>query len=148
MTRESLTAAYCATSYCVSTASGKIRLRIGEASTELARLLAEQHVAGFAVISAENPGSRQLSQDENQQRSAALQARLGAEGFRFLPAENVADQAAWPLEVSFLVLDCDREAAIRLGRAFAQAAVLVGDAAGCPELLWLESEAAGQGATG
>ncbi|MCP5268891.1 MAG: DUF3293 domain-containing protein [Zoogloeaceae bacterium] len=140
MTRESLTAAYGATSYCVFAASGLIRLRVGETSAELAKLLAAQHAACFAVISAENPGSRQLPPEENRQRSAALQARLTAENFDFLPAENVADQAGWPVEISFMVLDCDREAATRLGRAFAQAAVLVGDARGCPRLLWLESE--------
>lgn len=137
MDREALSRAYRATTYRVQTGTDSFDLRVGSASAALVATLAAEKQACFALISAENPRSGIFRDQENRRCTKALQDLLTTEGLPHFAARNIADQGDWPVELSFLVLGCSIESAMRIGHRFEQAAILTGGADGRPELCWL-----------
>ena len=132
----SLAAAYGATTYRVLLPQGALDLRVGA--------LAPGGLGPFPwmVITACNPGSLKLSEEENHVRQEALVARLRALGLPFVAAENLADAGDWPVERGFWVSSprLGRPLALALGREFGQVAVLWGQTGDVAQLLWSEGE--------
>ena len=123
-------AAYLAASYRVG---GKLVLRVGEPSRVLDHLLANRGLDEWAYLTAHNPRSRQLTQEENAARQRELLARLA--GRRLLLGHAEAPDGAWR-EASVLVLGMARDEALALARSFEQNAFLAGRRGGVAELVW------------
>lgn len=126
--------AYRETDYHVNGASPFV-LRIGERSARLLALHAAHGVSASAFVTACNPRSRSLADDENARRHAALRERLRAEGYAFVEGLGRHPTNGWPGETSVLVLGLARAAAHRLGQDLEQNAVVAIAADGVPELL-------------
>jgi hypothetical protein len=76
------------------------------------------------VITAYNPGSRQLPDEVNARRNAALAADLRAVGLDIVLAVGRAPDGNDPWrEASFAVIDADLDTVLRLGRAHGQRAI-------------------------
>jgi hypothetical protein len=133
--RAELDRAYRATSYL----AGPLRLRIGRRNAALDAMLAERGEETWAYLSAWNPGSEPVDDATNRVAHARLLAALQPRAT--LAGESRSDDGSWPPEASVLVLGIGREEAIRLGRAFGQAAILVGRRGQEAELVWLEDPA-------
>ena len=110
-----------------------IVLRIGERNGELDALLGES--GGAAFLTAANPGSERLSDEENARRSAALREMLDAAGTAYREGEGRDPRHAWPPEPSLLVLGIARAEAIRLARGLGQNAFVWCEAGRAPELV-------------
>ncbi|MBS1914249.1 MAG: DUF3293 domain-containing protein [Bacteroidetes bacterium] len=136
MMQESLEAHYRATSYVVEAGGAAVVIRIGEASLALDRLLDDLHAGSFAFITAWNPGSVPVCDDENQARNGELRERIVAMGHAALEGEGRADRGPWVPERSFFVPDIPLEAAVVLARRFAQRAIVFGRRGEAPELVW------------
>ena len=136
MPQARLAAAYGATTYRVLLPGGAVDLRVG------GRTPRELGPFPWMVITACNPGSVKLSEEENQVRQQVLAARLGTLGFPFVAAENLADAGDWPVEPGFWVSSplLDRQLASALGLEFGQYAVLWGVVGEVSELLWSGAE--------
>jgi hypothetical protein len=132
--RDDLAAAYRAATYRLELADGALDLRIGEPSPRLDAFLAAAGTERAAIVTAENPGSRPLPAAENASRTERLGARLAAAGARVVAAESRAADGGWR-ERSFLVLGLEEAAAVELGRAFDQAAIVVCEHARPPRLV-------------
>jgi hypothetical protein len=89
----------------------------GQPAAEMVR-----EIGTFWVLTAWNPGSEKLSDTENAERHAALCAHLDELGHTWLPALGTSPDGSWS-EQSVAVPDLDREAALAIGREFAQEAV-------------------------
>lgn len=111
----------------------------GHANPALAQLLRCAGARRYAVITACNPGSRQLDAADNAARQAWLAERLTCLKLRFFPACNGPDASDWPAEPSFLVLDAPLALLRRLGRACGQNALVAGRRGGRPRLVWLHA---------
>lgn len=135
MTQSELAAAYAATCYRVYLPGGVIDLRVGKTDARLAAWLATTGARCFAVLTACNPGSV-ASVERNAEQQAALVADLLEGNYDTFSAENIADDAAWPLEESVFVPDIERLDALALAADYGQNAILWGTAAGTPELAW------------
>lgn len=133
-----LKAAYLATTYRIWLPSGPVDLRVGEGCAALEKYLAENRCRAWLVITASNPASVRLEEQENLARLRILGGLLQSLALPTLPAENLADDGLWPAEPGFCVAApvMDRELAQALGRRQGQNAVLFGEAGGLPELLW------------
>ena len=133
--RARLAAAYCRTAYRIRVGGGSFDLRIGQPWA-----LPEAAGAGngFAYLTAVNPGSHRLDDDDNASRQAALYAELSAAGFAPLPGVAVADDGAWPDEPGWLVSGLGADAALSLARAYGQNAFLVGRPGRAVEMLWCD----------
>jgi hypothetical protein len=135
MADDALLAAYRRTRFCADTAQGRLVIRVGETCAELDALLRATGCARWAYITAFNPGSFRLSDDENEAQQRELESALRQLGHPMFRGEGIGDDGTWAPEPSFLALCIEREAAVGLGRRFGQLAILCGDLDGSAELV-------------
>jgi hypothetical protein len=88
-------------------------------------------------VTACNPFSAELSDEENRTRKAGLEQDLRARGLRYLPGIGRHPSNGWPGEPSFLVLGIDLSAAKALGVRLEQNAIVWAGEGGVPELVLL-----------
>lgn len=112
-------------------------LRIGEPSPELLAEHRAHALRGSAFVTACNPFSRSLSDEENRARQATLLADMQSRGLRCIEGHGQHPSNDWPPEPSFLVLGLDRAAACELGRQWEQNAIVWAGPKAIPELILL-----------
>jgi hypothetical protein len=136
-----LRAAYEATSYVVHASPvGGFTIRCGAVSPALDALLAAAATDTWAFITAHNPGSRRLDDAENRHRHAALVEEVRRRGLVWYDGAGAGNDGVWPAEESVLVPGLDEAAAVALGRAFGQLAVVVGERGGPARLAWVSDK--------
>lgn len=128
-----LLTAYLETDYFVSD-DPPLLLHIGEENDDAKILLASFAVDSAAFITAWNPGSRTLSDDENDARQAELLGEIEARRLNYLV--GYGERKDW-LEYSYLVLGINRDSARELAEQFEQNAFVWLDQSGVPELVTL-----------
>ncbi|MGH7858079.1 MAG: DUF3293 domain-containing protein [Candidatus Binatia bacterium] len=136
-----LLAAYLRTIYRVQSPGGAIDLRVGEPSPELDRLLDQRHATRWAWLTAVNPGSQLLPDEENRARLERLERELVQLDWPFLPGVAVEPDGDWPDEPSFLVFDPGADHLRHLAREHGQYACLAGERGGAPQLVVLTGTA-------
>lgn len=139
-----LDAAFRATTYRIFLPRLGIDLRIAAANRPLAVWLNHEGIDRWAILSAWNPGACARSAADNRQRQAQLEMALLQAEFTTYAAENVADAADWPVEEACFVPGISLEEAVTLAQQFGQLALVHGDAAGIPQLFWIEKGSDGQ----
>lgn len=121
--------------YVIDDGEAKFTIRLGADNAELREFLAGRGIATWSFLTAYNPQSKPLSDEENAARQAELVRSLDSQGFKYLNGYGTGDD--WDPEASLFILDISREAALRLGRQFGQHAILWGESGvGGPELVW------------
>ena len=115
-------------------------IRVGAASDALDALLAAHGADTWAFITAHNPHSQRQSAQENARRERALRAELARQGLASVHCDGVADDGTWPTEQGQLIFGIAPTAAVALGRAFGQNAILVGRHGELPRLLFCAKE--------
>lgn len=123
--------------YRVELASGAVELAIGERSAELDRDLERAGASTWAIVTACNPGSVLLGEEENRRRSAELARRLSDAGGSTHPSTGIDPDGQWPDEPGFLVTGVARAALVALAAELGQIAIVVGGRGGAAELLWI-----------
>ncbi len=78
----------------------------------------------MAYVTADNPGSRRLSEAKNTQRRSALLGELAATDFEVFPGESIADNGDWPVEQGLWIQGISKDQARTLARRFAQNAIV------------------------
>ena len=131
--------AYRNTTYCVDHPAGSFGIRIDKPCARLDALLREQGAATWAFVTACNPRSQPLSDDENAARHVQLLARVHDLGLKAYAGRGRADCGDW-VEESLLILGLDEAAAMALGAAFEQYAVVVGCLGGVVRLRWCHDQ--------
>ncbi len=91
----------------------------------------------FALITAANPRSQRLSDEENRLRNAMLEGEFIARGWKYGPSVGTDRAASWR-EEGFVVWDQSVDDLLELGREFEQHAIVYG-AAGWVALGWCEA---------
>ena len=129
--------AYRVALYRVFDADACVRLVIDEPSSALAALLRRRGVSSAALVTACNPFGECLDARANAALQHELLSRLRDDGFAWLPARGDDPLGDYPGEDSVLILGCDRAAAVRLGRAYRQNAIVWIGADAVPRLLVL-----------
>jgi hypothetical protein len=121
--------------YRVDFARAPLFLRIGVHDPALDREVAALGGAQFAFLSAANPGSVPLAEDENVARLLRLEARVRELGLRAVGGESYdAGTGGWH-EASLLICGLGRAEARALAREFGQLALLWGSEGAAVELL-------------
>ena len=80
----------------------------------------------FTLVTAQNPQSTPLSDEENRERNERLERWLLAKGYDYGPSLGKSTDGSWE-EEGFTVFDLLLEDALRLGRQFGQHAVVYGE---------------------
>jgi len=145
----SLLESYLRTTYRVTELAPPVDIRIGEPCPALDALLDLHTARSWAFITAWNPGSKKLGAAENQRRQAALEAEVKQGGTVFYRGAGIPDDATsafrlpssssapWEPEESLLIIGMDREQAVKLGKKYAQAAIVAGDRSAPAQLVFI-----------
>jgi hypothetical protein len=118
--------AYRRTTYVAHTPGGDIPINAGRRSPALDGLLNERRLREWAYVTAYNPASCRLSEEENIRRQRELVDAVRDRGLAFLDGEGTGEDARWSPEPSILILGIGLEDARTLGRQFGQLAIVVG----------------------
>jgi len=136
-TRTELEAAYLATTYRVFLPGGVCDLRLGQASDTLRCWLETAGAAGFAILTAHNPGGRQVNVATNAERQSQMEVALLEGNYETYVGENLPDDGVWPVEESCFVPDISLADALALGAQYGQNAIVHGEADGISRLAWI-----------
>jgi hypothetical protein len=139
--------AYKETRFVVWTAEGEIVLRIGERNLQLETFMAKFGAVSSAFVTACNPGSVNLSAEENQTRQTTLTEEIGKAGYVSFCGEGVGQDQAWASEASVLIVGILRGEAQRLGMSFGQLAVVFAERGRAVELLLCSDHDSGKSLT-
>ncbi len=90
-----------------------------------------------AIISADNPYSRQLSNEENLIAHESLRNFLRQHPYPMIESLNIDPTNLWPAEESFFVLGLDLNTAKSLGQQFNQNAIVWIGSDAIPRLILL-----------
>jgi hypothetical protein len=117
--------AYRHTRYIVEAPSGELVLSVGQPNALADGLLEDFGAKSCAFITACNPGSRELTSAENEQRHRELTADVGALGYKFFSGRGVGEDPTWTPERSLFIIGIDRTEAEQLGGRFGQLAIII-----------------------
>ena len=131
MLPPSLVDAYNSTEYRVFEPA--LTILIGRHHPELDQLLELHSCITWAYITASNPFSQILSDEENSHRFSQLLTELS--GYPIYQGEGVGTDPNWKPEKSLLILGLSIEEARRIGLIFEQNAIVVGQKNKVAELL-------------
>lgn len=120
---------YCRTTYEVAGPDGPFSIRIALPSPEADAILRASGQTHWAIITACNPLSQPLPDDENARRTAALRERIGHNSQSFWGTGTRPDEGDWPSESGFFIALSDLDLAWRWARDFEQHAIVIGQAA-------------------
>ena len=133
---EDLISAYETTTYRVMLPGEWADVQIGiPLPSILSALMEASGDEHWAILTAENPGSKQLDSHENGRRRQALEKHLNELGYRHLPTKHLSANADWPVERGQFVFGLTDDIALDLAKSWGQAAVVVGQLASKATLL-------------
>jgi sugar phosphate isomerase/epimerase len=115
--------AYRRTKFIVDQPDGETIIRHGECNHDIGKMLLEHAVRSGAFITAHNPHSQRLSENENRNRHLALIADVEKQGLPYFTGRGVGAED-WPAEESLFVLGVSRDLASMLGRKYGQVAIV------------------------
>ncbi len=133
MDHSDLAAAYAEAWYVVEDGAD-VTIRVGEESEALDKLLESNGASTWAFLTAYNPQSQPLPEDENLKHQAELIEQIEKHRHKYFRGYGAGE--GWDPEPSIFILDIPRESAIELGRRFGQHAILWGSVNEPPELVW------------
>lgn len=119
-----LVKAYCEADYVIRIADKDIVLKVGEASSELARLMRAYEVTSAAYLTAFNPFSAASSAQENQLNQSFLTADIDSLGLKYILGEGRDVANLWASEASVLIMGISFQSAELLAKRYQQNAFL------------------------
>jgi len=131
-----LISAYELTNFHVQ-ATPDFTLNVGKFSEDLKNIFRQNSLGSATFITAWNPLSKQLSDEENRFRNDMLKKELITRSLNFLDGFGQDPAGKWAGENSFLVLGISLEAAKKLGDQFEQNAIVWSDSDAIPQLILL-----------
>lgn len=114
-----------------------LTLIVDEHSSSLVELYRSYAVESAAFITACNPYSKLLSDEDNRARNARLLCDLNKLGIKVLSAMGQDTTGQWPEELSLFVLGIEEVAARELGNKYEQNAIVWCGSNAVPELMLL-----------
>jgi hypothetical protein len=119
-------------------ASPSFILKIGIHSAELDSIYKTSHKYTAAFITAFNPYSQELSNQENINRNHKLEELIQSLHLDYIHGEGKCGNEDWDGEESFLVIGITKEQASEIGEEFEQNAIVWCDKDAIPQLLLLK----------
>ena len=111
---------------------------IDKMNDNLSQLLNKYNSSEWAFITAFNPYSKVLNQDENIERHNELKELTNS--FLTFEGHGVGEDPTWEPELSLLIIGITKEDAILIGNRFEQNAIVLGESNSAPELFILNSD--------
>ena len=119
-------------------ASPSFILKIDIHSPELESIYKTSHKHTAAFITAFNPYSQELSNQENKDRNLKLEELIKSLHFDYMRGEGKCGDGDWDGEESFLIFGITEKKASEIGKEFEQNAIVWCDKDAIPQLLLLK----------
>ncbi len=129
--------AYMETTYAIFCEQESFYLKIDISNTRFKDWCTKQKINSWAIITAFNPYSQELTKQENEALNARLRAQLTRDGFGFHEAKGIPNNTDWNAEESFFIHNITLEKAKEIGTFFQQNAIVYGIQDDSKELIWL-----------
>jgi len=133
MITTELLEAYKAT--CYEIINPKIQIYIDKENKELFNFIKENYISSWCFITAWNPYSKELSNDENILLNNSLEKDL--KDYKIYAGQGQGTIGDWPPEPSFFVVNINEEDAMTLGIKYKQNAIVYGNNYGRAKLITL-----------
>jgi hypothetical protein len=131
--KDHLLEAYKHTDYFFLSPEGeKIRITIDQNNESFRRFLEKKKISTWAYITAVNPFSLNLAEQENKKLMDDLREALNE--YKIFEGEGCGRDGNWPPEQSYFIAGIPEGEAIQIGRQFLQNAILTGVADGKAQL--------------
>ena len=137
MITSSLLESYKSADYHVYTTPSFI-LKIGMHSTELEIIYKKSNTHTAAFVTAFNPFSQELSNQDNKVRNNKLEKLIQSHHFDYIHGEGKCGDGEWDGEESFLIFGINKNQASEIGKEFEQNAIVWCDKDAIPQLLLLK----------
>jgi len=134
---DSLIENYTHADYRIGTAADCITLKIDQYSEPLAQFLVTLNQSCAAIISAYNPYSQLVSDEENVAAHESLRHILTCHAHQGIESVHTDPAGVWPAEKSFFIPGIDIHSAKSLGQQFNQNAIVWIDRDAIPRLVLL-----------
>lgn len=118
--------------------SGAIALAIGQPNAALDDLLRHYGVDIYAYLTAFNPQSTTLSDDDNRLRHERLCRGLTVSGYAYLTGKAIPDTDAWEPETCVFVPGMSRAVVREVCERYQQDGAVVGELGTAPKLLFTD----------
>ncbi len=135
---QSLDDAYRATDFWVQGPKGRFAICIGQTNEPLESLLASEGVQTWAYMTAYNPKSQPLSENENSERMHRFEEAVIKTCYPFFMGEGIGRIGNWPPEPSMLIVGIDEASAKILASHYGQNAIVCGNIGEPARLVWIE----------
>ena len=133
---NSLIEAYKNTKYKVF--GSTITIEIGKFNQDLNNLILNHNSNEWAFITAYNPYSKVLTNDENKIRHYELKELT--ENYVTFEGHGVGEDPTWEPELSLFIIGLSKVEASKIGKKFEQNAIVYGELNNSPELIILNEE--------
>jgi hypothetical protein len=133
---------YLSTDYLTTVSSKEVKLKIGELTPNcLNSYMETNRVNSWAIITAHNPYSVELSEEENIFRQSLLTKLVELNGYASQPAYGQSEDRLWT-EPSIMIFGISYEMAQAMGICFQQNAIVFGETGYQVELVFCQKEQA------
>lgn len=126
--------------YVVKWKDEEICFKIGKHSKKTDEILTQNNAGTFAFLTAYNPLSQKVSNEENERRQAELIKLLQAENYQFLKGYGTNEDESWEREKSLFILKITEDEAVKIARKFEQNAIVFGERNESAKLVWCDSQ--------
>lgn len=113
-------------------------VRTGVANQVLIHLNRSLNSSTWAIITAMNPRSQLLTQEENEMRHHAFCKQIS--NYAFITGVALDPAGIWPAERNALIFNLSMEEALQIASTWNQHAIIHGSADGLGKLVWCHSE--------
>lgn len=138
MNREELEVHYRKTTYTAHTEKQIFEIRIDQKNDDFRKWLKENNIQTWTMLTAANPYSTELSEEENKERNANLELWLQKEKRQYLRSEGIPDNPNWTTEIGFFITNITLDAAKQLAKSVEQNAIVFGGIEEAAQLIWIE----------
>lgn len=115
-----------------------ITIEIGKFNKDLNNLILNHNSNEWAFITAYNPYSKVLTNDENKIRHYELKELT--ENYVTFEGHGVGEDPTWEPELSLFIIGISKVEASKIGKKFEQNAIVYGELNNSPELIILNEE--------
>lgn len=107
-----------------------------KSSPDFINFLERKKIKSFALVTSDNPFSKQLSEKENAKRRKSLKILLKMLKVRFVKASSRPNTKSWKPELGYCVFNVDLKFAKKIGIIFEQNAIVYGTLKSKVKIVW------------
>ncbi|NJL74458.1 MAG: DUF3293 domain-containing protein [Saprospiraceae bacterium] len=131
---------YIDTTYWLYTHEQSFGICIGMRFPDFEAWLQRAGIQAWAMVTAANPRSQELSVEENEQRNVELREFLQVQGFSNLyAAEGKPDQGEWQPRAGFFIPNISLAQALTVAALFEQNAIVFGSLDEATKVVWVNN---------